>query len=506
MAIATGKCGTCTWIIADNGAMTIGAGTLKAPWLTGIMSCGWPWGDHVKDIRSCSIATGVVVGDSELFMGGEGGPPNLSNMFYGCSEMKSFTLQGTFDTSKVVDMSGMFFGCSSLTSLNLSPMNTNRAQDMGIMFAGCSLLTSVTFGPLFNTLSLTDTMGLGFVGYDFPSVKNQTGSLIVTSEADFRALTPAQHAGTWTRNASGMTFRVSAVRTEAGQADEDGEDVTISVTWLTGASTTDRTLTVYMKAAADPAYLEEPTATVTLTGDSGTDDLTIEAVGDEAYDFRVEFFDGTDTYIAFPSVASNIRLVAIDDKGCVELGSNMEYAAWCKQRDAAAIRRIKKVMDGYMYPILDALTQLGDWAMATYGENLWLSYITNENYEADNNVQSGYFRFNSNGSFAPSGKYMSGTNALFVTETKYLDNKSIAKTTTSSFTFSIAKSGYTPIAIRGFDLDNGSSSGANVAYCSVLAAKIKDASTAEFQIRNNHSAAAKIKMVLYVTYIATAAL
>jgi hypothetical protein len=101
---------------------------------------------------------------------------------------------------------------------------------------------------------------------------------------------------------------------------------------------------------------------------------------------------------------------------------------------------------------------------------------------------------------------MSGSNALFVTATLSADNKSIAKSSTSSFTFSIAKSGYTPIAIRGFDLDNASSSGANVAYCSVLAAKIKDSSTAEFQIRNNHTAAAKVKMILYVTYIATAAL
>ncbi|MDY2990586.1 MAG: BspA family leucine-rich repeat surface protein [Hornefia butyriciproducens] len=507
MAIATGKCGTCTWTIADNGAMTIGAGTLHAPWIPGIMSCGWPWGDHVKDIKSCTIASGVVVGKQNAFMGDYMDTSSTAYMFYGCSEMTSLIFQGTFNTSDVSDMSAMFYGCSSLTSLDLSAFDTRKVTDMGIMFSGCSLLTSVTFGALFDTSALTDNVsGLSFVGYGFPSVTGQSNNIIVTSDRDFRALTKEQHQGTWVRSASGVRFLATAVRSDGKQADEDGEDVMISVTWLTGASTTERTIRVYKKVATDSGYPSTPDATETLTGNSGNNTVTIDAIGDEAFDFKVEFYDGTNTYIAFPSVASNVRLVAIDDKGCVEIGSNMEYAAWCNQRDVAAIRRVKKVMDAYMYPILDALTQLGDWAMATYGEHLWFSYMSNENYESETNTQGGYIRFGSNGSIAPSGKYMSGSNALFVTATVLADNKSLAKTSTSLFTFSIAKSGYTPIAIRGFDLDNASSSGANVAYCSVLAAKIKDASTAEFQVRNNHSAAAKIKLVLYVTYIATAAL
>ena len=58
---------------------------------------------------------------------------------------------------------------------------------------------------------------------------DDTGSLmvrwdIVNSDAAFRALTPAQHAGTWSRSASSVTFRVTATRTSGGQEDEDGED------------------------------------------------------------------------------------------------------------------------------------------------------------------------------------------------------------------------------------------------------------------------------------------
>ena len=301
-------------------------------------------------------------------------------------------------------------------------------------------------------------------------------------------------------------FKVSAERTDNGSADDDGEDATITVTWLTGASTSERTLSVYMKSAADVAYPAEPTEILTLEGSSGTNSVTIEGIGDDAFDFKVEFYDGTDTYIAFPSVSSNVRLVTIDENGCVEVSGHPDNCSWYQQRDFAAIKKIRKILDANMYPFLDVLTQLGDWAMATYGENLWMSYMTNENYEAENNVQSGYFRFNANGSFGPSGKYMSGPNALFTTAVMSADNKTIAKSSTLSIDFSIAKAGYTPIAIRGFDIDNATSSGANVGSCVVLAAKIKDASTAEFQIRNTAGSAAKLKLWIYVTYIATAAL
>lgn len=507
MAIAIGTCGTCAWTISDAGVLSIGAGTLHAPWLPGIMSCGWPWGGHVKEIKSCTIASGVVVGKQNALMGGYLNTSSTAYMFYGCSEMKSLIFQGTFNTEDVSDMSAMFYGCASLTSLDLSAFDTRKVTDMSILFSGCSLLASVTFGALFDTSALTDNVsGLSFVGYDFPSVTGQSNKIIVTSDRDFRALTKEQHQGTWVRSASGVRFLVTAVRSDEGQADEDGEDVMISVTWLTGVSTTERTIRVYKKAATDSVYPSTPDATETLTGNSGNNTVTIEAIGDEAFDFKVEFYDGTNTYIAFPSVSSNVRLVAIDERGGIEVGSIMENCAWYKQRDYAVIKRIKKILDTNMYPILDALTQLGDWAMATYGEHLWFSYMSNENYESETNTQGGYIRFGSNGSIAPSGKYMSGSNALFVTATVSADNKSIAKTSTSELTFSIAKSGYTPIAIRGFDIDNASSSGANVVSCVVLAAKIKDASTALFQIRNNASSAAKIKLILYVTYIATAAL
>ena len=67
---------------------------------------------------------------------------NMSNMFFGCSSLKSINLSN-FDTNNVKDMSGMFSGCSSLTSLNLNNFDTNNVKDMSGMFSGCSSLTSL---------------------------------------------------------------------------------------------------------------------------------------------------------------------------------------------------------------------------------------------------------------------------------------------------------------------------------------------------------------------------
>ena len=90
--------------------LTIGAGTLHAPWLTGIMGNNWPWSGHVKDIKSCVIASGVIVGAQEALMGGYTNEYSTAHMFYGCSNMASITFQGTFNTSNATDMSWMFDG------------------------------------------------------------------------------------------------------------------------------------------------------------------------------------------------------------------------------------------------------------------------------------------------------------------------------------------------------------------------------------------------------------
>ena len=95
---------------------------------------------------------------------------------------------------------------------------------------------------------------------------------------------------------------------------------------MTDATTTDRELSIYHKLASSSTYPANPSATKTLTGDSGTDSITLADLGDSAFDFKVVFYDGTSYFTAYPSVASNVRLVTIDTSGNVEVSGNIRTA------------------------------------------------------------------------------------------------------------------------------------------------------------------------------------
>ena len=81
------------------------------------------------------------------------------------------------------------------------------------------------------------------------------------------------------------------------------------------------------------------------------------------------------------------------------------------------------------------------------------------------------------------------------------DNVTISHTDLTVVTLPAAKTGYVPIGLAGWDLDQGSSSGANVSHCNVVAAKI-DGTNAYFQMRCEASSNAKIKINATVLYIA----
>jgi len=273
-------------------------------------------------------------------------------MFYNCKKLQSLDLS-SFNTSSVTDMAFMFEYCRSLTSINLSNIDTSRVTRFPAFLHGCSSLTSIDISSIntaqcdydnegvnnfFDGTPLLSQIKIGsnfYIkpysqystdGYTGPSDtwfgggKNTTNGIVVTSDAAFSELTNAQRAGTWERTIS-TSYSVSAVRTTGGTADEDGENVTITVRWSTDAETTDRRLRIYQKEAGASAYPSTPVINQTLNGDSGVTPVTISNIGDKAYDFKVEFYDGTNTYIDFPSIQSNIRLITIDREGdvCLKL-------------------------------------------------------------------------------------------------------------------------------------------------------------------------------------------
>lgn len=78
---------------------------------------------------------------------------NITNMFGGCSSLKSLDLSN-INTSNVTRMSSLFNGCSSLSSVDLSNWNTCNAVEMSGMFMRCSSLTSLDLSN-FDTSSAT---------------------------------------------------------------------------------------------------------------------------------------------------------------------------------------------------------------------------------------------------------------------------------------------------------------------------------------------------------------
>ena len=322
MAIAGGTSGTCTWSISDSGALTIAptsgsSGYVVHEWLV-MTGSAWPWHDYRSRVTSVEVSGSVQVYGRNVYGGGVTLDGDAAHMFSDMENMASAS--GIGGLVGLTELTEMFYGCSSLTSLDLSSLDTSAATAMWRMFGGCSTLTEVTFGPNFAIPGQDDT---GFVQYG-KSCKNATNGIVVTSDADFSALTAAQRQGTWRRGVS-ASYRVTASRSSGGAADEDGEDVTISAVWATDASTTARTLKVFMKQASASSSPSTATKTVTLSGNSGSADVTISSLGDGAYDFRVEFYDGTSTFVAFPSVQSNIRLLTLDDDGTIELMGSQIY-------------------------------------------------------------------------------------------------------------------------------------------------------------------------------------
>lgn len=314
MAIASGTCGSCTWSISDAGLLAIapasgGSGVLHR---RDFESPRWPWLDYADDITAASLSGSIQIGSTFVHEHIDG---NAYWMFYMCSNMTS--VSGIGSLIGVTGIAYMFYNCSSLTSLDLSVLDMSSLSNVSGAFDGCSVLSSVTFGQGFVVPKYENGsyQNMSFVPYGRSCVHSSSGLVVADNDA-FASLAPSERAGTWSRGVA-KSFRAIAVRSTGGTADEDGEDAIVTALWATDAATTDRRLRIYKKAASSPSYPSSPDVEQTLTGDSGTASATISDLGDEAFDFRVEFYDGTNTFVDFPSVQSNVRLLTLDESGNV---------------------------------------------------------------------------------------------------------------------------------------------------------------------------------------------
>lgn len=90
----------------------------------------------------------------------------------------------------------------------------------------------------------------------------------------------------------------------------------------------------------------------------------------------------------------------------------------------------------------------------------------------------------------------------FINEVVSLDNITInANSSKTDISISAAKSGYTPIAVGGWSIDNASSSGANCHYCVPYRIRLNGTNVVASIKCNTSSNAAKIRLYVYVTYV-----
>ena len=184
--IASGTCGTCSWVIDSEGVLTISptdgvSGTLaefnyssyKHDWNTStfqnkikklVVENG------VKTGQGCYSMFGYLINCTEIDLSGidtsnakimefmfrecykltsidvsnfnTSNVTNMSFMFYKCSGLEILDVSG-FDTSNVIYMNEMFSNCKSLTSIDVSMFNTENVTNMEYMFCECQALTSI---------------------------------------------------------------------------------------------------------------------------------------------------------------------------------------------------------------------------------------------------------------------------------------------------------------------------------------------------------------------------
>ena len=297
---------------------------------------------HGLALTACTNILGMFTGDvalTTLDVSGWSTPAitSMAELFANLTHLTSLNL-ASWDTEDVTSMVGLFYNCTALASVNISGFDTSNVTNFAMatnnvgstfkpMFRGCDNLVTVVLGSGFTTAAaraLDDPANLLFYSrLELAPVINLGNGVYVESDGSFAQLRSTEIAGTWRRGGSQM-LSVFAYRTDDGQPDEQGLDITIDSMWRTTSSSSTRVLRIYIKASTTPNYPTTPTRTVTLAGDQGQTIVTLANVGSGNYDLRVEFYDGEATYVAFPSISTDTLLFYITPQGSVRVLANLE--------------------------------------------------------------------------------------------------------------------------------------------------------------------------------------
>lgn len=210
------------------------------------------------------------------------------------------------------DLTAMFYKCESLMEVNLSSIETSNETPGSTMFGFCNSLTKITLGEKWKGVK-----GDSAICQNGPCRNTKNGTAI-TNDEDFEKLESDKYAGTWIRQASGGSLTCIAQRSVNGKPEGSGQDVMLTMKYVSGNTTEAGTLKMYKKKSDIADYPSSASYSKTLTKLSGIETITF-TIGEDAWDFKVEYYDGDATWTSYPSIESNVRLVEIDTDGNVEI-------------------------------------------------------------------------------------------------------------------------------------------------------------------------------------------
>lgn len=214
------------------------------------------------------------------------------------------------------NLTAMFYNCESLTELNLSSIETGNETPGSMMFYFCNSLTKITLGEKWKGVK-----GDSAICQNGPC-RNTSNGIAITNDEDFEKLESNKYAGTWIRQASGGSLTCTAQRSINGEPEDSGQDVILTVKYVSGTTTEAGTLKMYKKKSDIADYPSSASYSKTLTKLSGIETITF-TIGEDAWDFKVEYYDGDTTWTSYPSIESNVRLVEIDTDGNVEIAGGL---------------------------------------------------------------------------------------------------------------------------------------------------------------------------------------
>ena len=189
--IASGTCGTCSWVIDKDGLLTISptdgvSGTLES-------RDNWEntsfWKEYANDIKKIYAEPGTKMGkcgrslfreltectEMDLHNIDTSNCEQINAIFYDCTKVEKIDVS-TWDTSKVGinggfggTFSAVFKNCYSLKSVDVTSFDVSGGKDIYWMFYSCSSLESLDLSS-FNTSNVTSAYDFLFNCYNLRSV------------------------------------------------------------------------------------------------------------------------------------------------------------------------------------------------------------------------------------------------------------------------------------------------------------------------------------------------